>query len=87
MSPLTETVLFVFGLVALGYLAGWTGYLKPEKGEGISEFAVGVARPPERPPTIRAPRRPDADRPGRRRLWIGRSRPDAARIRLWLARV
>ena len=28
MSPLTETVLFVFGLVALGYLAGWTGYLK-----------------------------------------------------------
>lgn len=45
MSPLTETVLFVFGLVALGYLAGWTGYLKPEKGEGISEFAVGVAMP------------------------------------------
>ena len=28
MSPLTETVLFVFSLVALGYLAGLTGYLK-----------------------------------------------------------
>ncbi|MDX8451337.1 AEC family transporter [Mesorhizobium sp. VK9D] len=45
MSPLTETVLFVFSLVALGYLAGLTGYLKPASGEGISEFAVNVAMP------------------------------------------
>ncbi|MGX5802007.1 AEC family transporter [Bradyrhizobium sp. Arg314] len=45
MSPLTETVLFVFSLVALGYLAGFTGYLKPASGEGISEFAVNVAMP------------------------------------------
>jgi len=45
MSPLTETVLFVFSLVALGYLAGLTGYLKPVSGEGISEFAVNVAMP------------------------------------------
>lgn len=45
MSPLTETVLFVFGLVALGYLAGLTGYLKAEYGEAIAEFAVGVAMP------------------------------------------
>lgn len=45
MSALTETVLFVFGLVALGYLAGWTGYLKAEAGEGLSQFAVAVAMP------------------------------------------
>ena len=45
MSPVTETVLFVFGLVALGYLAGWSGYLKTQTGDGLSEFAVGVAMP------------------------------------------
>ncbi|TPJ16293.1 AEC family transporter [Mesorhizobium sp. B2-7-2] len=45
MTPLTETVLFVFSLVALGYLAGLTGYLKPASGEGISEFAISVAMP------------------------------------------
>jgi predicted permease len=45
MSPLTETVLFVFALVALGYLAGLTGYLKAETGDALSQFAVGVALP------------------------------------------
>lgn len=45
MSPLTETVLFVFSLVALGYLSGVTGYLKAETGEGVAEFAVNVAMP------------------------------------------
>ena len=40
MSPLTETVLFVFGLVALGYCAGWSGYLKAETGDGL----VGIRR-------------------------------------------
>lgn len=45
MSALTATVLFVFGLVALGYLAGRTGYLKAETGEGVAEFAVNVAMP------------------------------------------
>jgi malonate transporter and related proteins len=45
MSPLIETVLFVFGLVALGYLAGLTGYLKTEVGDALSAFAVGVALP------------------------------------------
>lgn len=45
MSALTETVLFVFSLVALGYLAGWTGYLRAETGDALSEFAVGVAVP------------------------------------------
>ena len=45
MSPVVETILFVFGLVALGYLAGLTGYLKAEVGDALTEFAVGVALP------------------------------------------
>jgi predicted permease len=45
MSSLTETVLLVFGLIALGYLAGWSGYLAAETGEGLSQFSVGVAMP------------------------------------------
>lgn len=45
MSPLVETILFVFSLVALGYFAGVVGYLKPTTGEGVAEFAVNVAMP------------------------------------------
>jgi predicted permease len=45
MSPLTETVLFVFGLVALGYVAALSGYLKKGAGEALAEFAVGIAMP------------------------------------------
>jgi predicted permease len=45
MSPLVETVLFIFGLVALGYIAGVTGYLKVQTGDALSEFAVGIALP------------------------------------------
>ncbi|RFC68030.1 MULTISPECIES: AEC family transporter [Mesorhizobium] len=45
MSPLVETILFVFSLVALGYLSGLTGYLNQEIGEGVSAFAVNVAMP------------------------------------------
>ena len=45
VSPVTETILFVFGLVALGYLSGLTGYLKTETGDALTEFAVGVALP------------------------------------------
>lgn len=45
MSPVVETILFVFGLVALGYLSGLTGYLKPEVGDALTQFAVGVALP------------------------------------------
>lgn len=45
MSSLVETVLFVFGLVALGYVSGATGYLKVEIGDALSRFAVGVALP------------------------------------------
>jgi malonate transporter and related proteins len=45
MSPLSETVLFVFGLVALGYFSGWTGYLRAEIGDALSQFAVAIAVP------------------------------------------
>jgi malonate transporter len=45
MSLLVETILFVFSLVAMGYLSGVTGYLKPQTGEGVAEFAVNVAMP------------------------------------------
>lgn len=45
ISPMVETVLFVFGLVALGYLAGLTGYLRTETGDALSTFAVSVALP------------------------------------------
>ena len=45
MSAVTETTLFIFGLIALGYVAGVTGYLKVEVGDGLSAFAVRVALP------------------------------------------
>ncbi|WEX11452.1 AEC family transporter [Chelativorans sp. AA-79] len=45
MSSLVETVAFVFALVALGYLSGWSGFLKEETGAGLSDFAVSVAVP------------------------------------------
>lgn len=45
MSPLAETVAFVFGLVGLGYAAGWTGLLRPQVGDALTEFAVVVAVP------------------------------------------
>ncbi len=45
MSPLVETTAFVFGLVALGYVAGWSGLLRAEVGEALSEFAVTLAVP------------------------------------------
>ena len=45
VSPVAETILFVFGLVALGYLAGLTGYLKVAVSDALTEFAVGVALP------------------------------------------
>ncbi len=45
MSPVVETILFVFGLVAVGYLAGLTGYLKVQVGDALTEFAIGIALP------------------------------------------
>ena len=45
MLELVKTILFVFGLVALGYFAGLTGFLKLEVGEALTQFAVGVGLP------------------------------------------
>ncbi|GHD10328.1 AEC family transporter [Tianweitania populi] len=45
MHALIETILFVFGLVALGYLAALTGFLKLDVGEALTHFAVGVGLP------------------------------------------
>ncbi len=45
MSPLAETIAFVFGLVALGYVSGWTGLLKTSTGDALTAFAVAVAVP------------------------------------------
>jgi len=45
MSVLTETILFVFGLVAFGYLSGAVGYLKIEVGDALTSFATGIALP------------------------------------------
>lgn len=45
MSPVVETILFVFGLVALGYLAGLSGHLSARTGTALTQFAVGVALP------------------------------------------
>jgi predicted permease len=45
MQSVAQTVLFVFGLVAAGYLSGVSGYLKVEVGDAVAEFAVSVALP------------------------------------------
>ena len=45
MSAVTETTLFIFGLIALGYISGVTGHLKVEVGDGLSAFAIRVALP------------------------------------------
>lgn len=42
---LVETIAFVFGLVALGYVAGWTGLLRPQIGEALTQFAIVAAVP------------------------------------------
>lgn len=45
MSSLVETVVFVFGLVGLGYAAGRSGLLAPVVGEALAAFAVTIAMP------------------------------------------
>jgi len=45
MSPLVESILFVFGLVALGYLVAMSGYLAARVGDALTDFVVGVALP------------------------------------------
>src|SRR5690554_2340205 len=45
MSPVAETIAFVFGLVGLGYAAGWAGLLKPQVDRALTDFAVVFAVP------------------------------------------
>ncbi|MBI1619354.1 AEC family transporter [Aquamicrobium zhengzhouense] len=45
MLELAEIIAFVFGIVALGYIAGWTGLLRLTTGDALTEFAVAVALP------------------------------------------
>lgn len=45
MSALAETAAFIFGLVALGYLAGLVGLLKDESGDALADFATTIALP------------------------------------------
>lgn len=45
MSAVAETIAFVFGLVGLGYAAGWTGLLRPQVGDALTDFAIVVAVP------------------------------------------
>lgn len=45
MSAFAETIIFVFGLVALGYLSGLVGLLATETGDALTDFAVTVALP------------------------------------------
>lgn len=45
MFPAAETIAFVFGLVAVGYAAGWSGLLRPQVGTALTDFAVVIAIP------------------------------------------
>jgi malonate transporter and related proteins len=45
MSALAETIAFIFGLVALGYLAGLAGLLKDDSSDALSDFATSIALP------------------------------------------
>mgnify|MGYP001378621326 CR=1 FL=1 len=45
MSSLIETIPCVLGLVAIGCLAAWSGWLKAGSGEMPGRFAVGVTMP------------------------------------------
>lgn len=45
MSALLEATLFIFGIVAVGYLVGISGMLKDKSGENLAEFATAFALP------------------------------------------
>ncbi len=45
MSLSAETILYVFGLIGLGWLASMSRLLKPGTSEGLSDFAITVAVP------------------------------------------
>jgi predicted permease len=45
MLPVAETIAFIFGLVALGYVAGLTRFLQPATGDALADFAISVPVP------------------------------------------
>lgn len=45
MSAFVETILYIFGMVAVGYGVGWSGALKPDAGDALSDFVFMVAVP------------------------------------------
>ena len=64
MNQIVAIVLPVFGLIALGYAAAWSGVLRRETGEALSDFVFIIAIP--------GPRLPHAGDGGvRRRLALG----------------
>jgi malonate transporter and related proteins len=45
MTSLIETTVFVFGLVALGYVTGITGLLSTKVGDALTQYAITLAVP------------------------------------------
>jgi predicted permease len=45
MDQIAGIVVPVFGLIGLGFLAAWSGLLKPAAGEGLSDFVFTIALP------------------------------------------
>ena len=45
MDQIVAIVLPVFGLIAIGYAAAWSGVLRRETGEALSDFVFIVAIP------------------------------------------
>lgn len=60
MSTVLPTVIPVFGLIALGYLAGWSGYLSEAGVKGLPEFVFRIAMPVMLFRTIGQAQMPDA---------------------------
>jgi predicted permease len=45
IARIAEIVLPLFGVIALGYVAGWTGLLRERTAEGLSDYVYTVAIP------------------------------------------
>ena len=46
MNQVFDVILPVFGLIGLGFAAGWFGLLSPAAGEGLSDFVFSFCIPP-----------------------------------------
>ena len=45
MDQITAVIIPVFGLIGIGFLAAWSGLLKPATGDGLSDFVFTVPLP------------------------------------------